>query len=755
LNITSIGGFTNQELNSLFSLSLIAPTSCPVRMQHAQMIESEFLKIGIEAELDLISWSAIGSRGLDTIVGPYDEGGFDILIFGMSLGELYPGASLSVVYHENGLPPDGFNVMYWANQSWAMTYRASENNELIDQINSEFNQTRATELLIEWQKLWYDVMPNVLLYNLYEVHAVSTGFYGYDPFGYVLDSAEDHWTDGNYAGTADDLVIAGVSEGTDEWLSLISTDVYDAYMNEPLLDSLVGLTPSTGIVLPEGTDRDAWMTAQYGSPDPLKLVPRMATAMGTWDTAGLNYSIEVRDDIYWHDGVQYDAWDAAFSFQATIIPDMTTSLYSENALVFGPDDADAFHGNYSFQVKDLDGNGFYETLNIIVADVYAPFELSVLPTGNYPEHILGDPVTHGMTGWTTAGYESAGWNFSGMIFDPNANWQVTPADWITHSMNTGNPADPGGFWGPIGTGSLVVADSGYTSGTVELKKFNETMWDGSNWITNTSNSHWNIVNLDKMPNTYRSTVTTTASGIASMKTGVVNIMDPQFNMGNILGELQAESTIHAVLNTDSGWQALWFNPQFNAPTQLGTNDRPLNRKGVRHAISHIIPRDDIINFLLNGLARPAYTPVPVTSWGIISENEMIAFKRSVNGADGSIPEYNATTAFDEYNIDIALKWMSSEGYDMRPWNGPVPINYPGEAVPLIESTIINSSQSISAPPNSTTSTSFSGVFSDAKSESTSASKGLLTSFSENTALEPLVIIFGVLITAFLKRYKTL
>ena len=31
------------------------------------------------------------------------------------------------------------------------------------------------------EKLWYDVLPNLMIYNQYEVFAISTGLYGFDP----------------------------------------------------------------------------------------------------------------------------------------------------------------------------------------------------------------------------------------------------------------------------------------------------------------------------------------------------------------------------------------------------------------------------------------------------------------------------------------------------------------------------------------------------------------------------------------------
>ncbi|MHA2226821.1 MAG: ABC transporter substrate-binding protein [Candidatus Hodarchaeales archaeon] len=767
-----VDGFTNQDPDPLFSLTLVAPVSSVGSSPDGQLIEKQFPKIGIAAELDLISWSAAGPRCMDAIVGPYDENGFDITILGLSLGVINPETLMLSIFHESGLPPNGFNLMYWANQSWAMKYRAAESTALINDINVELNHTRARELLIDWQKVWYDAMPNVLIYNLYDIHAISTGLYGYDPFfsrynpyyfpfspsGFPLDSLEDIWTTTDYPTINNEMVILGVSKQADEFMNLLSTDDYDAYINGPILDSLVDLTPSAGIVLPESTNVTDWMITNYGTPNHLQLYPRMATSLGTWDATGTNYSLQIRDDVYWHDGHRFDAWDTVFSYQASLIPVMDTPLYSEHALIFGEDDPESFHGNYSFQVKDLDRDGFYETINFILENVHTPFEKNILRMGNYPEHVLGDPITHGFTGWNETTYRTSGWNFSGMIFDPITHWNVAPSDWVTHSFNTGNPADPGGYEGPLGTGSVVLYKNDLVGGWVELRKFEGIQWDNTTHQWNTivsgmDSEHYLVTEgkLIDMPTKARTVVKTVNSGVAAMKTGDINILDPQLIMRNIVSELQVESTIQVVFNSNKKWQAMWFNPQFTVTTPLGDADRPFDRKGVRHAISHIVPRDDIINSLLDGLAKPTYTPISVTSPAVISQNDLISYKQVLLATDGSTPEANATTAHDDYNIDTALAWMASEGYDMRPWGGSGPETFS-------ETTSSDTSESTTITSDSTTeiasiSTSTGSTTEGSASSEASIEWGMGIDLIELIPLEILALISGVGVAALFERLK--
>ncbi|MHA2274086.1 MAG: hypothetical protein ACXACI_19795 [Candidatus Hodarchaeales archaeon] len=45
-----------------FSITLIAPTNNPARVQHAQVITRELWKIGIDAELALVGWDPLLQR---------------------------------------------------------------------------------------------------------------------------------------------------------------------------------------------------------------------------------------------------------------------------------------------------------------------------------------------------------------------------------------------------------------------------------------------------------------------------------------------------------------------------------------------------------------------------------------------------------------------------------------------------------------------------------------------------------------------
>ncbi|MHA2073059.1 MAG: ABC transporter substrate-binding protein [Candidatus Hodarchaeales archaeon] len=654
-----------REPDPFFTITIMLPTNNLERLQYSEAIAEELAKIGIDVDLEMKTWAEIIPRVFYDEAPPHDEGGFDICFYAMEVGSVtsHPGSLMRYQYQD--IPPDGANVMHWSpDREDQMNYLAAASNDLIDSINSNINLTEAKEDFYEWQKIWYEAQPNNMIYSQSEVSVISNGLFGFDPLMDPLSSVELFWTNSSFQGNNQTIVLAA-SQISDNFNaiftggSLTDIDHYNAY---PPLDSLIGFTPSREIILPSDVDRVNWIEENFNTSEFLDLYPRVASDLGQYSIDGLQYNISVREDVLWHDGHRLDAWDVAFSFQTLyifggFIDDWIESIGNSPV----PENNE---GIYSFIVEDKNNDSFFEHISFEFVTPYAPFETDILGTPLLPEHILGDPSYHGYID----GNLSANFNIS--------QWNVQPNQWASHSFNTGNPAHPGGLNGPIGCGSVVF--KGYNSLTREitLQKFENIQWNHStsSWVTNNSNDHY-LVNDGKlltMPTTIKTIVETNEDdAIDSMKTGQVNILDPLFtdvffsdtaDLRSLVDELLQESAIRPIISGGSIYQALYFNPKFE---QGGINH--LNLKGVRHAVSHMIPRLEIIDQLLNGLGTPSFSPLLSTSWATIPENELIAYKQTVKASDGSKPEENATTAYDQYSIKTALAWLKTEGYDTSRW----------------------------------------------------------------------------------------
>jgi ABC-type transport system substrate-binding protein len=631
--ITIVQTTANLEKPAFFSVHLLAPTSNPTRMQAAQLIEGELQRIGIDAELSLVSWSGLGPRTYYTEVGPYNEGGYDLAILGMTpypYKQLIYPPNVHRYFAAKNIPPYGLNIMYWSPEEnkHYNTYRAQESEDLLSNFNSNANLTIIKQEFNTWQKLWYDVMPVCVIYNHLKVKGLSSALFGYDPvFPYPLSSKEDHFL------ALNDPVRIGVAVEGDSFLSIIADDIFDQYSAAAIHDCLIGRAPSKDVVLPPTIDPSEWFANHYPDLDYMDFYPRVAKNLGSFSEDMMNFTIELREDVYFHDGHRVDANDVAFTFRAHLTPDIGSASYSTSTSVFGIDTDGLGHGNSSFLVEDRDTDGFDETITFYfnASKLITTFFKDFLTFDIYPEHILGDPIHHGTA----------------------EAWQVAPDDWWDHPMNTGE--EP-----PIGCGSLVWYSRDDATGAITLKKFNHIKWTGSNWDESASLQHWRMVDgqLDQMPSTYILIEKSVESAIEEMKNGGLHILDPMYNLDNRFNELQAEKAIQAVVTPYSGWQGLFINPKFN---QDGIFH--FQKKGVRHAISHILPRAKIVSVLGNELTTPAYTVVNPSSWEAISSGELINYKRFLKATDGTAPEANTKTAYDEYSVERALSWLETEGYD--------------------------------------------------------------------------------------------
>jgi len=156
---------TENGSDYFFSVNIMAPTSSPVRLNWVEVALTEFAKIGIGTELDLISWAALGPRATDQEVGDYKDGGYDLITFGMSMGNSlrHPGSSIQAVYSAEAIPPNGFNVMYWNDNpsKHYLTYRAQESDDLIQTILSNLNLTESKEQFVNMIEEHQDIIHKI------------------------------------------------------------------------------------------------------------------------------------------------------------------------------------------------------------------------------------------------------------------------------------------------------------------------------------------------------------------------------------------------------------------------------------------------------------------------------------------------------------------------------------------------------------------------------------------------------------------
>jgi len=196
-------------------------------------------------------------------------------------------------------------------------------------------------------------------------------------------------------------------------------------------------------------------------------------------------------------------------------------------------------------------------------------------------------------------------------FDPST-WETAPfstaVSSYTYTWDTKKYGGTGSYtaFGPVGAGPYKMVSFDPTTNTAVLKK-----WPG----------YWNTTGLEALGQftieTYRLIwINDKDSAIAAFKNGEVNMLDENyaFNPGDLATLTGLGATI--VKDPEPYWQELQFNLRHpiwgtGTDTPLGKSDPSKAAEAardVRDAVSHLIPRQLIVDSLLGGLGTPLAGP---------------------------------------------------------------------------------------------------------------------------------------------------
>jgi ABC-type transport system substrate-binding protein len=296
----------------------------------------------------------------------------------------------------------------------------------------------------------------------------------------------------------------------------------------------------------------------------LAMVPALATSWEVEDD-DKTWTIYLREGVTFHDGVEFTAEDVKFTYDAAMADDLASPWGTFIKDIVGSPDNVIIVDDY--------------TVEFHLPTPYAYFVESILPTFIYPKHIL----------------------------------ESVPYDeWRTHPFNTGEGSyDANGmpWYGPIGTGPYWYAGYDPTTFTNALTRNdnywkNQTLWDAG------------VFEIENLLVVF---IEGSDAAITALKTGEVDVLDSQYSLQTKLGSIE-EPWGDWVIYDAFGLQELGVNMRHPI---LGTGvDTPLGQEDpsraaeaaryVRQAISHLIPRQDIIDTLLDGYGTPGIT-TPITT----------------------------------------------------------------------------------------------------------------------------------------------
>ncbi|MFX1253667.1 MAG: ABC transporter substrate-binding protein [Promethearchaeota archaeon] len=587
---------------SVFTCVFMAPTNNPVRVQHAQLIANELPKIGIGATLLLVGWDVLIPRLFEPS-GPlalsYADGGYDMACLGWS-GGLLPRTQFWLFHSTYTPDPNYFGV------------QDLELDEMLEFTTNTTDINQRKQYIEEaWEYITWQVQAEITLYQVENTVYMRDNVKGYSSDLRVpgpLGIAEMYFEDGHSYGhgQANEFIMASTTR-PNKYNDIIENDWYNQLAIAQLNHGMVERDPDYDFV-PVLLTKLPYPVAVKNNHTGI-LSPTDVNTATVWE-------IELRDDIYWHEGYGYtmaadedtlrvDADDVLFTLDLMLNENGPTPNTARPGWQFLLGD------DQSLAVIEVDRTHVQFHLKELDADLLGYFS-----QGLFPEHILE-------------------------LGTVRKDGSVAPSDyasWASDDWNVGTRSAP--YTGPavIGTGPYVLVGEDSISQTV----------------TETKNPYWHLKDEPAYANMFDkyiyTWITSKDAALIALEQGEIDLMDPQFHAEKDYPVMQHKPGIFIQKSLDWGCQTVGINTAYGAGGPHGLQD--LN---VRLAISHIVPRQDMVDYLLGGLGQTAFMHFPLQN-----------------------PFYPSGVEPITYNFTKALEYMEAAGYDMTAfWTTETTTGIPG------------------------------------------------------------------------------
>lgn len=587
-----------EEDTAYFTISFLVTANNQDLLKVAQLIEKEMWKIGIETNLEIeqdVRDRTFRNMGHRTAA----EGGFDLFFYGWYDGLSAPSTLLQFFHSDR--TTHGFGNFF------PVVDRGLDRRlDLLGTTADYESRIQLVEQILD-QLIW-ELHPMTSLYQEEEVFAVDSELSGFDPVQMRMERVE-------FLDDKTELLFAGLAPPIN-YNPLLALAYYENLMSQQLFDGLLG------------ADADYNYFPLIAEEAPLEVSGYNRVARRNVDEGeGLLWDVKIRPDVYWHDGYGYTnetvgTDDVVFTYRAALSPqvrppflDIFQTVFGSNpSLPFEQVDNTTVRFHLAESVREIStlfsrkpqtagGRRFFSDRFI---DLPSVFSLPILPS-----HILdplydssGEGIGLGGLGRTSDGAEIQGYNGWALLSD----------------FNSGSRS--GGFAGRavVGTGPYQLDVINSTAQYIETSAFPyyyKTLVDGEYLFKPQKFLY------DFSYNKYEAET--------MLVNGTISIVDSSYGLLDDIAFLQSFPTVQ--IQKKRGWQMYalaynTFNPYIADPN-------------VRLAISHLIPRQKVVDYVFGGVAHPAFAPLPEQS-----------------------PYWSERIPRISYNLTRAWEYMEKAGYDM-------------------------------------------------------------------------------------------
>jgi ABC-type transport system substrate-binding protein len=557
-------------VNIPFTVYLSVAGGNPARLATVGIISDSFRQIGIDSRIEIGDAHELYNRvffpDASQLGATFLQGGWDIFFCGWVWDPHMMDPTQ--LYDSRAIPT--YNFMFLDD---------SHNDALLNEIRATYNKTARWELLKDWQAYIHDISPLAILLYLNNTFAYDPGWTGFEDIHYlfpvfgdpiVRHSSEDEW-------------IIGINADPDEYLPLLSTRYYNKVAIGGVYESLFRYEDNRAL---------------------FNFTQKPALAAANWIISddGLNWTLDLRQNVYWPTGHQFNASDVYMTYKAHVIPSVGAAQYDQFVA--------AGLNNESFEILNS------HRIRVYFNDTLGPYGWaeSLLNIQPLPSFALG-----------TVLYE---------------DWQTHPINigtrWTVNDTND----DPYTCYGPMGLGPYVCNNphSGWNSSS---QSFVAHLRGSSNdfGLTNgTKIPYFKGVNgfgTSHMPLTYSlKTIRNCDSLIDALRTGDIDLIDQNAIWTNLIQQFSLPWGV-TLSFIDTGFQMMGFNlrhPIFGTgiDTPNGQTDpanASLYAKYVRQALNYLIPRQAIADTIYDTYAIPGLECISPVSQAFNFKLEPYTYQR--------------------------------------------------------------------------------------------------------------------------------
>lgn len=340
--------YAQEEKKVFFTLHLMVPKGNVNRENVGMLLAEELPKIGIGVEVHILDFSEWLKRVYNW-PKTWEEGGYDFFLVQFGYGNDPDG--MKIFFHSDSLYPNGLNILGYLNPKV---------DKLLEEGSKEIDPEKRKLIYLNVSKYLYEDLPVIPYWRVVNTFLLKEAVKGFEP---VTDTDTIY----NWELPGSDTIRYVQPTDAKTLMPMFTSDGYSfRAVGSPCFDGLVYLDEN--------------------------FEPQPAVAE-SWEWVNSTYIIfRLRDNVYWHDGVQLTADDVKFTYDAVLDPETGSVDYKTFADVIK-------------EVIVLDKF----TVAFRLREPYAPFLSMIATEGLAPKHILEDvPRKEWRNHWMNTGVDKQG-----------------------------------------------------------------------------------------------------------------------------------------------------------------------------------------------------------------------------------------------------------------------------------------------------------------------------------------------------------